>query len=294
MSIAQKTIITCAITGNITKPEQHPDLPVTPEQIARACLDAADAGAAVVHIHVRDPATGRPSMALAHYQEVMTRIRAENTGLVINLTTGPGGRFIPGADDPQVAAPGSTLMLPERRVEHIAALKPDIATLDLNTMNSGGDVVINTMASVTRMAKVINDAGVRPEIEIFDSGDLHMARDLMRDGVLAGPGLFSFVLGVHYGFSASTATMAYARSLLPPGATWTGFGIGRHAFPMVAQAWLLGGHVRVGFEDNLFISKGVLARDNAQLVARARLIVESLGGAIATAQEARTLLGLHK
>lgn len=294
MSIAQKTIITCAITGNITRPEQHPNLPVTPEQIARACLDAADAGAAVVHIHVRDPASGRPSMALEHYQEVMTRIRAENTDLVINLTTGPGGRFIPSADNPQVAAPGSTLMLPERRVEHIAALKPDIATLDLNTMNSGGDVVINTMASVTRMAKVINDAGVKPEIEIFDSGDLHMARDLMRDGVLAGPGLFSFVLGVHYGFSASTATMAYARSLLPPGATWTGFGIGRHAFPMVAQAWLLGGHVRVGFEDNLFISKGVLAKDNAQLVARARLIVESLGGAIATAQEARTLLGLHK
>ncbi len=293
MSETKKTIITCAITGNITKPEQHPGLPITPEQIARACLDAAAAGAAIVHIHVRDPHTGRPSMELQHYQEVMTRIRTENTDLVINLTTGPGGRFIPSADNPQVAAPGSTLMLPERRVEHIAALKPDIATLDLNTMNSGGDVVINTMASVTRMARVINDAGVMPEIEIFDSGDLHMARDLLRDGVLAGPGLFSFVLGVHYGFSASPETMAYARSLLPAGATWTGFGIGRHAFPMVAQAWLLGGHVRVGFEDNLFISKGVLARDNAQLVARARLIVESMGGSIATAREARQLLGLR-
>lgn len=294
MSIANKTIITCAITGNITKPEQHPGLPITPAQIARACLDAAAAGAAVVHIHVRDPETGRPSMSLQHYQEVMTRIRTENTDLIINLTTGPGGRFIPSADNPQVAAPGSTLMVPERRVEHIAALKPDIATLDLNTMNSGGDVVINTMASVTRMAKVINDAGVKPEIEIFDSGDLHMARDLMRDGVLQGPGLFSFVLGVHYGFSASPETMAYARSLLPPGALWTGFGIGRHAFPMVAQSWLLGGHVRVGFEDNLFISKGVLAKDNAELVARARLIVESLGGSIASAREARQLLGLHQ
>jgi uncharacterized protein (DUF849 family) len=294
MNTSNKTIITCAVTGNITKPEQHPGLPITPEQIARACLDAANAGAAVVHIHVRDPQTGRPSMNLEHYQQVMTRIRAENTELVINLTTGPGGRFIPSAANPQVAAPGSTLMLPERRVEHIAALKPDIATLDLNTMNSGGDVVINTKASVTRMARVINDAGVKPEIEIFDSGDLHMARDLMRDGVLQGPGLFSFVLGVHYGFSASPETMAYARSLLPPGAIWTGFGIGRHAFPMVAQAWLTGGHVRVGFEDNLFISKGVLANDNAQLVARARLIVESLGGAVASAREARVLLGLHQ
>jgi uncharacterized protein (DUF849 family) len=293
MSFHKKTIITCAITGNITKPEQHPGLPITPQQIARACLDAAQAGAAVVHIHVRDPETGSPSMKLQHYAEVMTRIRAENTDLVINLTTGPGGRFIPSRDNPQIAAAGSTLMAPERRVEHIAALKPDIATLDLNTMNSGADVVINTVASVTRMAKVINDAGVTPEIEIFDSGDLHMALDLMRDGVLQGPGLFSFVLGVKYGFSASPETMAYARSLLPPGATWTGFGIGRHAFPMVAQAWLLGGHVRVGFEDNLFISKGELAKDNAQLVARARLIVESIGGSIATAQEARTMLGLR-
>jgi uncharacterized protein (DUF849 family) len=288
----RKTIITCAVTGNIVKPGQHPDLPVTPQQIATACLDAADAGAAVVHIHVRDPHTGLPSMELDHYAEVMQRIRDRNRELVINLTTGPGGRFIPSADDPRVAAPGSTLMVPEKRVAHIAALRPDIATLDLNTMNSGPDVVINTPANVARMAKVIRDAGVTPEIEIFDSGDLHMARDLMRDGVLQGPGLFSFVLGVNYGFNASPETMAYARGLLPPGAVWTGFGIGRHEFPMVAQAWLLGGHVRVGFEDNLYIAKGKLARDNAELVTRARHIVESLGGSIASAAEARQILKL--
>lgn len=289
----RKTIITCAVTGNIVKPDQHPDLPVTPRQIAQACLDAADAGAAVVHIHVRDPHTGLPSMELDHYAEVMQRIREQNRALVINLTTGPGGRYIPSADDPQVAAPGSTLMLPEKRVAHIAALRPDIATLDLNTMNSGADVVINTPANVRRMARVIRAAGVLPEIEIFDSGDLHLARDLIADGTLAGPGLFSFVLGVHYGFNASPETMAYARGLLPQGAAWTGFGIGRHEFPMVAQAWLLGGHVRVGFEDNLYIAKGKLARDNAELVARARLIVESLGGAVASAAEARTMLNLH-
>jgi uncharacterized protein (DUF849 family) len=288
----RKTIITCAVTGNIVKPGQHPDLPITPEQIATACLDAADAGAAVVHIHVRDPHTGMPSMELDHYAEVMQRIRDRNRELVINLTTGPGGRFIPSTDDPRVAAPGSTLMVPEKRVAHIAALRPDIATLDLNTMNSGPDVVINTPANVARMAKVIRDAGVTPEIEIFDSGDLHMARDLMRDGVLQGPGLFSFVLGVNYGFNASPETMAYARGLLPPGAVWTGFGLGRHEFPMVAQAWLLGGHVRVGFEDNLYIAKGKLARDNAELVARARHIVESLGGSIASAAEARQILKL--
>ena len=288
------TIITCAITGNIVKPGMHPDLPITPEQISKACLDAADAGAAAVHIHVRDPQTGMPSMELGLYAEVMERIRSRNRHLIINLTTGPGGRFIPSAENPQVAAPGSTLMLPERRVEHIEALRPDIATLDLNTMNSGADVVINTPTNVARMAKVIRDAGVKPEIEIFDSGDLNMAHDLIKDGVLEGPGLFSFVLGVKYGFSATPATMAYAASQLPQGAQWTGFGIGRQAFPMVAQAWLLGGHVRVGFEDNLFISKGQLAKDNAELVSRARLIVESLGGAIASPQEARDMLGLKQ
>ena len=288
-----KVIITCAITGNIVKPEQHPALPVTPAQIADASLEAAEAGAAVVHIHVRDPATGKPSMELGHYREVMERIRAHNRELVINLTTGPGGRFIPSEDDPRVAAPGSTLVAPEKRVEHIVALKPDICTLDLNTMNSGGDVVINTPRNVARMARIIRAAGVKPEIEIFDSGDLRLAHDLIRDGVLEGPGLFSFVLGVNYGFGADHATMLYARNMLPPGATWTGFGIGRHEFPMVALAYLYGGHVRVGFEDNLFLSKGVLAPNNAALVLRARQIIESIGGAVASAAEARALLGLR-
>jgi uncharacterized protein (DUF849 family) len=288
-----KTIITCAVTGNITRPDQHPNLPVTPRQIAQACLDAASAGAAVVHVHVRDPETGKPSMRIEHYAEVMDRIRARDRDLVINLTTGPGGRFIPSAEDPRVAAPGSTLMAPEQRVEHIALLRPDIATLDLNTMNSGPDVVINTPSSVRVMAQAIRAAGSVPEIEIFDSGDLHLAHDLLREGVLQGPGLFSFVLGVKYGFDASPRTLMYARDLLPPGATWTGFGLGRHEFPMVAQSWLLGGHVRVGFEDNLYIAKGVLARDNAELVTRARRIVESLGGDVASANEARALLGLQ-
>lgn len=287
-----KTIITCAVTGNITKPEQHPGLPITPEQIADSALEAAEAGAAVAHIHVRDPKSGRPSMEVEYYREVMERIRAKNRGLVINLTTGPGGRFVPSEEDPKVAAEGTTLMLPEKRVEHISILKPDICTLDLNTMNSGAEVVINTPRNVTRMAKVIRDAGVKPEIEIFDSGDLHLAHALMRDGVLQGPGLFSFVLGVNYGFSATPDTMQYARRLLPQGAVWSAFGLGRYEFPMVAQAYLLGGHVRVGFEDNIYISKGVLAPSNAALVERARQIVELLGGEVASPAEAREILGI--
>ncbi|MDB5776135.1 MAG: hypothetical protein JWP38_2268 [Herbaspirillum sp.] len=288
----EKVIITCAVTGNITRPEQHPALPITPRQIADAALEAAQAGASVAHIHVRDPETGRPSMNIAYYREVMDRIREKNPDMVINLTTGPGGRFIPSDDDPKVAAPGSTLTIPEKRVEHIVALRPDICSLDLNTMNSGGEVVINTPRNVTRMAKLIRAAGVKPEIELFDSGDIHLALDLIQQGVLEGPGLFSFVLGVKYGFSATPETMLYARNLLPPGATWTGFGVGRHEFAMVAQAYLYGGHVRVGFEDNIYISKGVLAQSNAVLVRRAHEIIESIGGEIASAAQARTILGL--
>lgn len=289
----QKTIITCAVTGNITTPEQHPNLPVTPRQIAQAALEAEQAGAAAVHIHVRDPKTGKPSMELHLYQEVVERIRAASKKLIINLTTGPGGRFVPSKEDPAVAAPGTTLMHPEPRVEHIKVLQPDICSLDLNTMFSGNSVVINTPDSVKRMAAIIREAGVKPEIEIFDSGDLHLARDLMSNGILQGPMLFSFVLGVKYGFNASAETMMYAKHLLPAGSQFTAFGIGRAEFPMVAQSYLLGGHVRVGFEDNLYLARGVLAENNAQLVARAKNIIELLGGEIATPEEAREILQLE-
>ena len=291
---ARKTIITCAVTGNLTRPEQHPGLPITPAQIATAALEAARAGASVAHIHVRDPQTGRPSMDIELYREVIERIREVDQDLVINLTTGPGGRFIPSDDDPRVAAPGTTLLPPEKRVEHIAALRPDICSLDLNTMNSGGDVVINTPKNVRRMAQVIREAGVKPELEIFDSGDLHLALDLIKEGVLDGPGLWTFVMGVKYGFAATPETLLYARNFLPQGALWSAFGIGRAEFPIVAQAWLAGGHVRVGLEDNIYLSKGVLAESNAELVARARDIVLSMGGEIATAAQAREQLGLTR
>jgi uncharacterized protein (DUF849 family) len=286
------TIITCAITGNLTRPDQSPYLPITPEQIATSALEAAEAGAAIAHIHVRDPATGAPSMELDLYADVTRRVRAKNPALIINLTTGPGGRFVPGEDDPKVAGPGTTLMAPELRVAHVEALRPEICTLDLNTMNSGAQVVINTPRNIRRMAERIRAAGVLPELELFDSGDCHLARDLIAEGTLAGPGLFSLVLGVRYGFDASPETMFYARGLLPPGATWSGFGIGRAEFPMVAQVWLLGGHVRVGMEDNLYLSKGRLAETNAELVAHAAAILRGLGSRPATPAEARAALGL--
>ncbi len=287
-----RVIVTCAVTGNQTTPEMTPHLPITPEDIAEACLGAADAGAASVHIHVRDPKTGRPSMEIDHYRTVIDRIRARNRDLIINLTTGPGGRFVPGTDDPNIAGPGTTLMHPAKRGAHIAHLKPDIATRDRNTRNSGKQVVINTPENVCRMAAAINDASVRPEIELFDSGDIALCRDFVADGTLRGPILCSIVMGVKYGFQPSPETVLYARSQLPPGAIWTAFGTGRMAFPMVAQSYLAGGHVRVGLEDAVYLEKGVLAPSNAAMVEKARHIVESLGGHIATARQAREMLSL--
>lgn len=287
-----KVVVTCAVTGNLTTPDQTPHLPITPEQIAESALEAAEVGAAVAHLHVREPETGKPSMAIELYREVVERIRARNPRLILNLTTGPGGRFVPSEDDPKLAGPGTTLLPPERRVEHVASLKPEICTLDLNTMNSGPEVVINTPGNVRRMAKVIAAAGVKPEVELFDSGDIALLHDLLADGTLAGPPLCSFVTGVRYGFQPGPETVLYARDLLPAGAEFTAIGVGRASFPTVALSYLAGGHVRVGLEDGVYLARGTLAPSNAALVEKARRIVEDLGGQVAAAAEAREILGL--
>lgn len=287
-----KVIITCAVTGNLTQPDHTPHLPITPADIATSALGAADAGAAIVHIHVRDPVSGAPSMGLELYREVIERIRAKNRDLLVNLTTGPGGRFVPSDDDPKTAAPGTTLVHPLERVAHIAELRPDICTLDLNTMNSGKQVVINTPANVRKMAKVIFESHVLPEIELFDSGDIALMKDMLTDGSLQGPLLCSFVMGVPYGFQPSAETVLYARNLLPSQAQFTAIGIGRWIFPTVAQSYLAGGHVRVGLEDGIYLARGKLAPSNASMVEKARRIVEDLGGEIATPAEARKIVGL--
>jgi uncharacterized protein (DUF849 family) len=286
------TILTCAVTGNITSRKDHPELPATPAEIVKACVDAAKAGAAIAHIHVRDPVTTAPSMDLDLYRQVVDGVRAGAPDMIINLTTGPGGRFVPSPDDPKIAAPGTTLTTPERRVEHIVALKPEICSLDFNTMNSGAQVVINTPGNLRRMAKLIVESGVKPELECFDTGDIHLAKDLIKEGALPGTPFFQLVMGVKYGVDASPQTLAYVQSILPLGAMWSAFGIGRFEYPMLAQAFLLGGHVRVGLEDNVYLEKGVLAPDNAALVTKAVRIVRDLGGAIATPREARQILGL--
>lgn len=286
------TIITVAVTGNITRPDQHPALPITPEQIATACLESEAVGASVAHIHVRDPKTGQPSMDIALYREVVDRLRDAGSRLIVNLTTGPGGRYVPSDDEPRVAGPGTTLLPPLRRVEHVLALRPDICTLDLNTMWSGTAVVMNTPRNLRVMAEAIRGAGVMPELEVFDSGDIHLGRDLLDEGVLASPPLFQIVLGIKYGFSATIDTLRYARSLLPEGSRWAAFGVGRAEFPIVGEAFLMGGHVRVGMEDNLYLARGRKTPNNAALVERAAAIVRGLGGAVASPDEARSLLGL--
>ena len=291
--MADPTILSCAVTGNITLPEQTPYLPITPEQIANACIEAADAGAAIAHIHVREN-DGRPSMNIGYYREVVERIRASERDMVINLTTGPGGRFIPGKDDPSIAAKGTLLLRPEKRVEHVRVLRPEICSLDFNTMYSGSSVVINTPENVAIMAGIIDETGTKPELEVFDSGDIQLANHLIAEGLIARPPLFQIVLGVRYGAIATPQTMMYLRSLLPPDSCWAAFGIGRWEFPMLAQALLLGGHVRVGLEDNIYLEKGRLATSNAELVRKAVEIIRLLGSRPATAGEAREILRLQK
>jgi uncharacterized protein (DUF849 family) len=290
---AHGVILTCAVTGGLSRRSDNPALPVTPGEIIDACLQAADAGAVIVHIHVRDPETGLQSMDTKLYRAVVDGIRAKNTALIINLTTGPGGRYHPSENDPVVPGPRTNLQPPQRRVEHIIALKPDVATLDLNTMNFGSEIVINTPSSVRTMAAALYDNGVLPELEFFNSGDIAMARDLIEQGALKVPAMCCLVLGVKYGFTATSEAMLFAKSSLPAGLHWTGFGIGRSAFPMVAQSYILGGHVRIGMEDTLHIAKGRLTSGNAELVAKARHIVEQLGGELASADEARSILKLR-
>ena len=288
------TILTCAVTGNLTMREQNPALPVTPAEIAQSAVEAARAGAAIVHLLARDPATGRGTTRAELFDEIVARIRDAGCDVILNLSTGEGGRFIPSDDDPKVAAPGSTLMRPELRVAHVERLRPEVCTLDFNTMYSGTAVVINTPRNLEIMARRVLAAGVVPELEIFDTGDLQLAQSFIERGILHGPLMWQIVLGVRYGAMADSHTMIYFVQRLPRDAQWTAFGIGRQAFPMLAQSFLLGGHVRIGMEDTVYIGKGELAPSNAKLVEKAVGIVESLGGRVATLAEAREMLGIAR
>jgi uncharacterized protein (DUF849 family) len=289
----RKVIIACAVTGSADTPGKNPAVPVTPAQIAASAIDAAKAGAAIVHIHVRDPQTTKPSMELAHYREVVERIRGSGTDVVINLTTGPGARFAPSPDDPMKMGAANNLKPPAERVRHVVELKPEICSLDMGSMNMGGYVFVNTPPILESMAVAIRDAGIMPELEVFETGHLLLAKRMIETGHIKAPGMFQICLGISWGQPATTEAMTYMRNLLPQGSPWFAFGISLHQFPMVAQTVLLGGHVRVGLEDNIYLGRGQLAPSNAALVEKAGKIIEVLGDHIATPADARQILGLH-
>lgn len=286
------TVITCAITGSSTNYRANPAVPITPAAIADSAIDAARAGAAMVHIHVRDPDTGAPSTELEHYREVVERIGESGVDVIVNLTTGYGARFVPSADDVRRADPNCNFTTPRARTAHILELRPEVCSLDVATFNFGDDAFINTPRIVTEMAADIVAAGTMAEIEVFEVGHLLLARHLIETGVLPRPGHFQFCLGIKWAMPATAAAVGFMRDLLPEGATWSAFGVGATQFPMVATAVAAGGHVRVGLEDNLYLSRGTLAPSNAALVERAARIIDDLGSRVAEVSEARELLHL--
>jgi uncharacterized protein (DUF849 family) len=288
----RKVMISCAVTGSADTPGRNPAVPVTPKQIADSAIDAARAGAAIVHIHVRDPKTTKPSMDTALYREAVERIRASGTDVLINLTTGPGARFTHDDIDPSKPGPESVLKSPEERVRHVVELRPDICSLDMGSLNMGDRVFVNAPKHLQAMAAAIKAAGVMPELEVFETGHLLLAKRFIENGYVKPPGLFQICLGISWGQPATTEAMVYMRNLLPPDSPWFAFGISLHQFPMVAQAVLLGGHPRVGLEDNIYLEKGKPAPSNAALVEKAAKIIEILGDQIATPTDARQILGL--
>ncbi len=288
----RKVMISCAVTGSADSPRKNPAVPVTPAQIATSAIDAAKAGAAIVHIHVRDPQTTLPSMDGALYREVVDRIRSSGSDVLINLTTGPGARFVPGVEDPMNPGPGTTLKPPAARVQHILELRPDICSLDMGSMNMGATVFINTPSSLETMAVAIRDIGVTPELEVFEAGHAMLARRMIETGHIRAPGMFQICLGISWGAPATPEAMSYMRGLLPADSVWFAFGISLYQFPMAAQAVLLGGHVRVGLEDNLYLGKGQLAPSNAALVEKATRVIEVLGDIVATPADARKMLAI--
>ncbi len=286
--------ITCAITGAGATQGIHPNLPITPEQIASSAIDAAKAGAAIVHCHVRDPETGEPSRRVDLYREVVSRIRDSGVDVLVNLTTGMGGDLLIGPNGSDTPLPGSDLVGPDERIAHLLDTLPDLCTLDCGSLNfgDGNMVYVGTPDYLRLGAEKIRALGIKPELECFELGHLWFVNRLVEEGLIDDPPFVQVCLGIPWGAPASPRTMQTFADQMPPNAVWSGFAISRLELPYVAQAMLLGGNVRVGLEDNLYLSKGVFAT-NAQLVERAVGIIEGLGGTVAGPDVARERLGLR-
>lgn len=292
----RKVFITCAVTGSGATQDKSPHVPRSPKQIASSAIEAAKAGAAVVHCHVRDPDTGEPSRDLALYRELTERIRESDVDVVLNLTAGMGGDMVFGSsDNPLPLSSGTDMVGAEERVEHIRACLPEICTLDCGTMNFAENdyVMTNTPGMLRSMGSMMTQMGVKPEIEAFDTGHLWFARQLVDEGVLDPDALVQCCMGVPWGAPDDLNTFMAMVNNIPQAWTWSAFALGRHQMPYVAAAVLAGGNVRVGLEDNLMLSKGQLA-SNAQLVEKAVTIIESLGATVIAPEAVRQQLNLQK
>ena len=293
MTMNTNVVVSCAVTGAGDTVDKHPAIPVTPEQIANSAIEAADAGAAIVHLHVRDPKTGKGSRDINLFKETVELVRNSGRNVLINLTAGMGGDLVVDDENPEVPAEGTDLVSAEERMAHVELLRPDIASLDCGTINfdNSNYVYIQTPNMLRAMAARYAEIGVKPEMEVFDLGHLRFANQMVSEGLIKGPPMYQVCLGIPWGAGADSATMTAMVGQLPRDAFWSGFGISRTQMPMAAQAMLLGGNVRVGLEDNLYLERGVPA-SNATLVEKVVRIIRDLGGQVCDADQARERLGL--
>lgn len=296
LEMNRDVFITCAVTGSGGTQDRSPHVPRSPKEIAESAIAAAKAGAAIVHCHVRDPETGAPARDPRLYREVTERIRDANVDAVLNLTAGMGGDMIFGPPSkPLPLSNGTDMASAEERMEHVAECLPEICTLDCGTMNfaEADYVMTNTPGMLDAMGGMMTELGVKPEIEAFDTGHLWYAKNLVERGVLDSPALVQLCMGVPWGAPDDLNTFMAMVNNVPKDWTWSAFALGRHEMPYVAASVLAGGNVRVGLEDNLWLEKGVLAK-NEDLVTRARVIIETLGARVMGPEDVRAKLGLTK
>lgn len=291
--MSNNVILTCAITGGHANFHKHPDYPITPQQISQNAIDAGKAGAAIAHIHVRDPESGMRSGDPALYREVVERIRDSGSDILINLTTSEGARFIPDDENPKIGGPGTTMIPPLQRLVHIEEMRPDICTLDVGTFNFGDAIFVNTPSHLRMMAAKIRELGVKAEIEVFEPGHVMFAHRLIEEGLIEDPPMFQLCLGIPHASPATPEILSVMKNLLPKNANWSAFGISRWEFDIVAQSASQGGNCRVGLEDNLYIDKGEFAT-NVKLVERAVRIIRELGREPANSSEAAKKLGIQR
>ena len=292
----RNVIVSCAVTGSGASVDKHPAIPVTPKEIAAAAIEAAKAGAAIAHIHVREPDSGKSSRRIELYREVVSRIRESNVDVIINLTTGMGGDLFLGPDEePMNFSDNTDCVGMMERIKHVEELLPEICSLDCGSFNyaEGDYVYISTPNMLEQGARRLQEIGVKPELEVFELGHISFTKHLIAQGLLDDPPLFQVCLGIRWAAEANTASFKTMVDALPDGCNWAGFGTSAMEMPMVAQAVLLGGNIRVGLEDNLYLEKGVFA-SNGQLVERACNIVQLMGCSIQTPSEARQTLGLKR